>query len=60
MFAICEEHESKTLGDKLEAAWKEQLRNNKKNPSLFGALYIVFKYDIILQGIFNFITEMSK
>lgn len=59
MYETCKEHESKLLGNQLEAAWKEQLEKSK-DPSLMWALCKVFKTDIFIYGFVNLLFELSK
>lgn len=56
MYGPLKTHEAIRLGDKLEEAWNQQLRN-KKDPSLWKAILKVFSKDLILYGIFYLFLE---
>ncbi|CAH1958892.1 unnamed protein product [Acanthoscelides obtectus] len=50
------EHESESLGDRLEAIWKLE-RLNKQKPALWRALWKMFRKDILCHVIVLFILE---
>lgn len=50
-------HDSKTLGDKLEKAWKREESLNK-NPSLWRAIRNVFGLEFILLGFLVMFIEL--
>ncbi|XP_076255885.1 ATP-binding cassette sub-family C member 4-like isoform X1 [Rhynchophorus ferrugineus] len=53
-------HDSAILGDKLEREWKKQMESNKKNPSLWKALFKIFGRDLMIMGTFILIYEMIR
>ncbi|KAJ8929223.1 hypothetical protein NQ314_018102 [Rhamnusium bicolor] len=56
MYGPLKAHESSRLGDKLEAAWNDQV-SHKKTPSLLLAIIKVFYIEFIIYGIFYLIQE---
>ncbi|KAF2896736.1 hypothetical protein ILUMI_09443 [Ignelater luminosus] len=60
LFKPLTSHKSSILGDKLEKAWKKELKLNK-NPSLWKALRAVFGLELLLHGfVFVFIELVLK
>lgn len=60
LFKPLASHKSSVLGDKLEKAWKKELKLNK-NPSLWRALRAVFGLELLLHGfVFVFIELVLK
>ncbi|KAJ8954548.1 hypothetical protein NQ318_000782 [Aromia moschata] len=57
MYGPLKAHESNILGEKMEKYWTYEVKN-KKNPSLWRALFKVFKYDFSLIVIIMLIYEL--
>ncbi|XP_030765293.1 probable multidrug resistance-associated protein lethal(2)03659 isoform X2 [Sitophilus oryzae] len=51
-------HDSKLLGDKIEKYWKTELKNNRKNPSLWKCLLKVFGKELSILGICYLFNEI--
>nr|XP_023023834.1 probable multidrug resistance-associated protein lethal(2)03659 isoform X1 [Leptinotarsa decemlineata]XP_023023843.1 probable multidrug resistance-associated protein lethal(2)03659 isoform X1 [Leptinotarsa decemlineata] len=58
MYETRNSQKSEKLGNKLQAAW--MVETKKKNPSLMKALFVVFRVELALYGLFNIFTESVK
>ncbi|KAK9869799.1 hypothetical protein WA026_003531 [Henosepilachna vigintioctopunctata] len=57
LYETLKEHESSSLGDQLEEAWKDE-QDDYKNPSLWRAFSRVFGREILSYGIILFFYEV--
>ncbi|KAH8365091.1 hypothetical protein KR084_001279, partial [Drosophila pseudotakahashii] len=53
------EHKSDTLGSKLCASWDQELKNDKENPNLIGALLRVFGWQLGFPGLVVCLVELG-
>lgn len=59
MYQHRKKHDSKMLGDKLEAAWQKEIKR-KKDPSLLKALLKVFYMECLLFYVVAFVVEGAR
>ncbi|KAG5889083.1 hypothetical protein JTB14_004927 [Gonioctena quinquepunctata] len=59
MYQHRKKHDSGKLGDRMERAWNDQVKNNE-NPSLLKAMSRVFLFEILLLSILAVLTEAVR
>ncbi|XP_070068961.1 probable multidrug resistance-associated protein lethal(2)03659 isoform X2 [Drosophila takahashii] len=59
LYRPLEEQKSDTLGSKLCAAWDQELKNDKENPNLIGALLRVFGWQLGFPGLVVCLVELG-